>query len=478
MRAPSIASPALVVAFVACLAAGCGDDDPALEVNTGEICGEVGPFKLLALDEDERLLANGALRRIGDAYYITAGREPRTPAPEYGDNWPTHEHTTTYRVGLCGEDRGIVAHDLTASLFTTERWPDAPLACQGEDLVSIDVTGDAAPTVILPRGCSPGRRTVDEGLVLREEVGEETYRLLYHRYDDGPDPGFSPAIELFSALRRSVTLGDEVLGLGDDHVLRRVSLVDQEISVEDEGVIHFAATADHLLWRSDADDEAVILRDRQSAAETVVGHGAISPWGLHLDDEFARIARPGVLDGDVLIDLSDGDIHPIPPGRWAVRQVDDGRWLVAGSFSGPWLLRELDSGAETFISARAGYPRMGGDRLEIIEGAAANLDARESGRLWRVRYDGSPEELLAHRAAPTFVTLTDGRIVTPVGVNADWIGELVVVDPATLDERRIDGPVFNFTGRQAVFGSIEPDVLVYQVVDGERTGVYLVRLAG
>lgn len=48
-----------------------------------------------------------------------------------------------------------------------------------------------------PRGCSPGRRTVDEGLVLREEVGEETYRLLYHRYDDGPDPGFSPAIELF-----------------------------------------------------------------------------------------------------------------------------------------------------------------------------------------------------------------------------------------------------------------------------------------
>ncbi|MEZ4447880.1 MAG: hypothetical protein R3B09_00285 [Nannocystaceae bacterium] len=477
MRAPSTASPALLAAVVACLAAGCGDD-PALEVNTGELCGDVGPFKLLALNEDERLLANGALNRLGDAYYITVGHEPREPAPEYGDIWPRYEHTTTYRVGLCGEDRRIVAHDLTASLFSIERWPDAPLACRGEDLVAVDITGDAEPTVILPRGCSTWRRSVDEGLILREGAGEDAHRLLYHRYDDGPEPGFSAAIEVFSAVRHSATLGDEVLGLGDDHVLRRVSLVDQEVSVEAEGVAFFAATTDHLLWRSDADDEAVILRDRQSDTETLVGHGPISPSGLLLDDDFARIARPSVLDGDVLIDLADGDIHPIPPGRWAVRPIDDGRWLVAGSFSGPWLLRDLDSGAETFVSARAGYPRWRDDRLEIIEGAAGNLDARESGRLWRVRYDGSPEELLAHRAAPTFVTLPDGRIVTPVGVDVGWIGELIVVDPATLDERRIDGPVFDFTGRQAVVGAIEPDVLVYQVVDGDRTGVYLVRLAG
>lgn len=467
---------ALRAALVACLAASCGGET-AIEVTTDELCGELGPFKLLDLDEDERLIANGALNRFGDAYYITAGREPRT-APDHVEVWPSYEHTTTYRVGLCGEDRRIVAHDLTASLFTLERWPTAPLACQGEDLVAVDVTGEATPTLLLARGCSSGRQIVDEGMILREEIGEGELRVLFHRFADGSEPSFSPSIEVFAATRSYHAGDEEVLGLGDDGVLRRVSLVDMAIDVEAEGVAHFAATPEYLLWMSDADDQAVLLRDRESDIEAVVGHGPISPWGLRLDDGFARIGRPDALDGELLIDLSDGTIHAIPPGRWAIREVDDGRWLVAASFNGPWLLRDLESGVEALVSARAGYPRWFGDRLEIIEGSALDLDARESGPLWRIRFDGSPEQMLAHRASPTHVTLPGGRVVTPVAVDADWIGDLVVVDPETLDERRIDGPVFDFTGNQAVHDALDPDTLAYQVIDGARTGVYLVRFPG
>lgn len=462
----------LRAALLACALTACSDE-PATEVSSGELCGQSGPFKLLALDEDQRLLSDGSVRRFGDIYTVTVGHEPRTQVPGAPSIWPTYAHTTTYRVGLCGQDPRIIAEDL-AYLLTLERWPDARLACRGEDLVTIDLAGGAAPTIALERGCGLGRRVVDEGIVLQEPVGDDHARVLYHPFLDGPEPAFAPAVELFSAIRRPAARSDEILGIDDEGALRSVSLVDLTQSVEAEGVVLFAATDDHLLWASVEGD--VYLRDRHSASEALVGDGPLSPYGLLLQAAFARLSRPSRLDGETLVDLNDGAVYTIPPGRWAVTQLEDGRWLTSSEVAGPWALRDLHTGVEQPLSARRGFYWVHPDRLELVEGAGLNLDPREAGPLWRIPYDG-PERLLARRAAPTYITLSDDRIVTPVAVDSEWLGALVLIDPDTLDERRIDASVFNFTGRAAALGALEPDVIAYQVVEGARTGVYLLNLA-
>ena len=62
--------------------------------------------------------------------------------------------------------------------------------------------------------------------------------------------------------------------------------------------------------------------------------------------------------------------------------------------------------------------------------------------------------------------------LSPIG--ADWRGRLVLVDPDTLDERPIDERV---AATVLVGGELGPDTVGYAVVDGERSGVWLARLA-
>ncbi|MEZ4448682.1 MAG: hypothetical protein R3B09_04315 [Nannocystaceae bacterium] len=472
-----VAPSRLLLGLLPLALAACGDD-PILAAEVDELCGQVGPYRLLPLEPDERLTMS-AIRRVDDRYFVTVGREPRLPdgplgaLPRYGD-------TTTYSVGLCGEDPRVVAHDLGSAPFPMDRWPGALFGCvhgeERDDLVLVDPSGDQEATLVLEDGCTLYRSHVDEGMV-RAEAGEATLRLVYHPYLDGDVPGYAAPIELFAAVTDYTVLGDEVLGVGEDGVLRAVSLVDLSTTVEASGVVAFAATADHLLWKSTGADASILLRDRQSGTEAVIEHGDISPWGFSLDAEFGRIHRPSTQEGEVLVDLEGGGLHYFTDNDSPVRELADGRWLVRNGSAGPFRLRDLDTEVEVILSEREGFARTDDDHLDLVEGVQGYLDTRDVGPLWRLGYDGSPEVLRAKRVTALHVVLDDGRRVTPVDVDDAWLGTLVVVDPATLEEERIDAPVFNYTSTQAAEAALDPQVIAYQVVDGDRTGLYLLRLA-
>jgi len=448
------------------LAGGCADE----AVESRDICGETGAFKLLDLDETEHLLPARSISRIEDRYYITVGHG-MLPVDSFRP-WPGYERTTTYSVGPCGEEPRIVAEELESSPFTFSRWPSVPLGCQGEalDLVRIDPKGVSDPQLLLAGGCDRFKHT-PQGTVLRRTVGDYDQRLLFHRTGVGDEPAFAPEVELFAAVRDWQILTDEVFGLRDSGELLRVSLDDLGVTLVATDVQKFTASADHILYSVGGVEPAVVLRDRNTADE------------VHLEFAASPIHRLSILDGagiitvnevdNTLVSLDDGEVDPLPAERRPVRLTADGRWLMYTRESIP-VLYDLESSDEVVVSAREGQRWLDTEMLRVLE--VSTSDHRESGALWQVPFDGGPERLLAHRASMGVHWLSDGRIVTAVDVDEAWLGDLILVEPDTLDELRIAGPVFHFSALQRREEGLDPEVLTYQVIDGERTGIYLMDL--
>lgn len=72
------------------------------------------------------------------------------------------------------------------------------------------------------------------------------------------------------------------------------------------------------------------------------------------------------------------------------------------------------------------------------------------------------------------------RIFTTVDVDAEGRGDLVLVDPDSLAEFRIDGhalPLTPFFDWDTLLNGPERDMIVYQVLDDERSGVWIARPA-
>lgn len=94
--------------------------------------------------------------------------------------------------------------------------------------------------------------------------------------------------------------------------------------------------------------------------------------------------------------------------------------------------------------------------------------------MWRVPLDGSPATQMSARATRLVQFLGDGRMVGPVGANAQGLASLVLVEAETGAEARIDDSVY--------FYSMDPrrvqeeGIVRYSVVDGDRSGVYLAKL--
>jgi hypothetical protein len=58
-------------------------------------------------------------------------------------------------------------------------------------------------------------------------------------------------------------------------------------------------------------------------------------------------------------------------------------------------------------------------------------------------------------------------------VDDTWLGELTLVDPDTREATRIDDRVIAGTPLATWKHPDDPDILLYGVVDGERSGVWL-----
>lgn len=463
------------VLVTAILLMGCHDDAPQGPLS--EVCGTAGPHRLLALPPDEAVTAVSATR-IDERLYFKVG----TGEPVLGNSGPYARYTAVHSTGLCGEDPLFIGEGLW-SLFTNSQLPGLLLGCTGSpsgDLVVVDPTGATPPTPLLAGGCD-GRFT-DHGL-LRFYVpfGDvvEVPRLQLFPYPIGP--GDEP-VELIKAdISGVVFFDDELLALDPDGDVIRVSLPRGERTIEQPNVRRFAASEDgrFLVWLDrtlTAGDEEhaagmVIVRDRIEGRETVIAASAYSDSAPLLRNDLITIQLD---DGrQRLVVLPSLAVLDLPVARTWLSKVDDGRYLGRSTSGDEWSLLDIVAGTTTRLADDVGVASVGSDALYLTL-TDLTADARSEGPLWRYPFDGDTPKQIAERVSGRYQRLADGRLVTPLDLDDTWLGDLVLVDPATVVEHIVDERVFATFG--VASGGFEPNDVVYVVSDGERSGVWLARL--
>ncbi|MBZ5712572.1 hypothetical protein [Nannocystis pusilla] len=459
--------PARGLAWSLLLLAACNDEVARSEVPLALVCGTEGPHRLFAHAADEHL---ASVTRLGARlFYIVDGQDQ-----------PTRVHAT----GLCGEDPVLVARDLHR-VFSHERWPDVVLGCRYQDLMVVDASGGVEPRLVVPGGC---RATwTEHGLVTVEvstPISPQGSPMGSGRAELFPFPPGSPTGEI-----EPITLADTIpyaydgppvaeasddalFAVNHEYELVRISLADRSQTVEQSWACGLDVSRDGrwLVWHDcggwpNGDDVDLILRDRETGEERVIGRGDLSYGDQVIGERFIH-AR----DGDLLL-LPSLALYEKRPDLHLLRELPDGRWLGFFDRSGvrvpdAWMLVDLARGEETHLVDHHGPAYPANDHLDLIQDD-------HGGELWRHFYDGRPPEQLAERAS-LFKELADGRIATALDRDGEGIGELVLVERGTLVERRIEARARELVTEEGVAPA---DAVAYTVVDGERSGLWLARPA-
>ncbi len=466
MRAP------IRCVYSCALACACGPESRQAELD--EVCGEASPFRLLELDAGERLVS---ARRIGERYWLVIGDD---------------EASRVVSMEECGDDPIEVARDVYAP-FEHERWPGRVLACTERyegAMVVLDPTGVDAPRVVME---APGCRgtPTDHGIVGVVERDDETNTLALVPYPDDLDGPASAAIVLADRTRGEPFLpqyavrGDDVFVVDDNQDLVRIALPSGEIAVEQPAVGEWGITADAtvLAWRDydpaiDPTEFAIAtiqLRNRIDA-RTLTFDAVQFLSGIPLSSERYLGLRGGTKDAYVtqLVDLETFETRELPGDLRVWRELSDGRLLTSNGLFGRLSLLDLLTGEATPLAdvGSNGWHSSGDDDA-IIRASSPNADETP---IWRVPLDGSAATKLAHRVSRLYWFELVGRIVTPIDVVEDDIGDLVEIDPDSLDERMIDHDVQATVMRRGEPATFHERDILYAVDDAERSGVWVARL--
>lgn len=486
--------PAALATLVALPVACSGDPAPLQPTPFAEVCGVAGPLHLLPLAPDERVWADyGSILALGDRYLFIVGTGEHSVSPIFG---PMPEHTRVYSVGPCGEDPIVVAHDVER-LRIDPHWPDLALACplRGDDLVRLDLSGAAEPTVLAAGACHA--RVTDHGLLRYVDVERTTGVDFYPLLDPAP-PRFGAPVQaaapvpVVNGTQSSIARqSDEILLVEPGGDLVSVALPDLQRTVLQTGVVVFAAADDgrYLLYQlapSTGDDPNnpignIHLLDRNTGVTQPVGAGALTLC-------FNCFPAPGFAMFDVretgaphqrLVTLPDLELVDVPPGLNLIVRLADGRWLSDGGNSDPATTSVVDlaSGATQVLSRRYGLRReLTDDHLDLLH-LKRSYRPQDPAPLVRYFYDGRDPQTLADEANVDAIVRADGRVLTMRSVDAAWLGELTLVDPATGEATHLDDHVIAMPGLNQWRPHDDPDAIIYAVLDGERTGVWLARPA-
>lgn len=468
------------VLAVATIATACGPESAPAPAEFEEICGAEGPHRLLELDAEQRMLAWG-VRRIGERLYYFVGTGEGEPI--FG--FPQPATSTVHATGLCGEDPVVVADDVW-QVFEHPRYPGALFGCRGGwggDLVVLDPSGASEPRLLAADACYAS--WTDHGLVRFAQTDEETAQVLLYPFPADLAGGPIEPIVLLEAVRFGASsfggsiFADEVLALDLADNIVRVSLPGGDVSIEQSGVLGFEATERWLLWQdlASADDEPedptadILLRDRESGDDMFLARRRFGHNYPQLSDRRVLMITAEHRE-TLLVELPALEVIAVPDGQHPRGRLDDGRWLTEVGYAGPWHLLDRD-GTTTLVTADTGVPGWGPEELTLLRiPESPQAGAPAEGELWQYPFDGGKPELLARRANIGRLTLPDRGVVTTVGVDAQWVGRLVAVERETLAERELDDRVHGRVGLLDRDGDLEPDALVYTVVDGVRSGVW------
>jgi hypothetical protein len=487
---------------------GCSDDTAAPEpAEFAALCGEVGPVQILALDPDRplaRVLDRGLFgeRRVLDVGYLA--EDASLPILVSGA-------TELWSVGPCGEDPLKIAEGEWLRLVTyPEVWPDMLLACDREEtghISTIDPTGVRPANVVFETHECFARQT-DDGLLTILPHDEETGALVLQPWPEDPWTMKSEPIVILDPVRLQVTpphafptewevltvTDDDYFALTPNDELVAISRIDAEITTiaTDVYVFDTDSTGRYVVWQSlyvvNDDPEwpkgPIIFLDRQTGEETLL----LGEGGLYTTFSPFSLASLGILQLQSSTGSS-GYFYRLPtlepiemPGGVSVwGAIDETRVLVSGPWHrGPYRLFDTVTLELTELYDGSGQTQVRPDdnHMLVLDGVDCCTDensTRKAGRLMRVSFDGEVD-LLARRAALFYQFTTDGRVITTVDRDTNLVGSLIVVDPDTLDEYLVSDSVLGVT--PTAEGEIEGDPIVsYTVIDPERQGVWLARLA-
>lgn len=477
------------------LLCGCGPDDVEIAEHD-EVCGQPGPVRILELDPDRALSGVEQVSHDDGRRVLRVGILDLTPDWEGG---PVAESFEIWNVGSCGESPALAEDDL-AGFRAFFHWPDLLFACDYEigAFEIVDPTGARPRNLVFETDNCQAHETA-WGLVGFSPIDEDLGALVLWPFPADPWTETSTPQVLFDTVRmRSdpshgggdtlAVFDDEVFALSADAELQRLSLIDGTVVTEATGVYEFEVSADRrwLIWQdttiTGGDDEwpagPVYLRDREAQTTTHLADVALAgavPRALSFTAQGVVRLQLGYLyqEPERIYRLEDLVSVELPLGVTTHSALPDGRLLIGDAFNqGRFGSLDPATGATTPLFDDTATVDILDDHIEFLQdvNCCVGLDERAQGPLWSVTFDGN-RELIAHESTDHYRYLADDRLLTRVDIDDRWRGDLIVVDPNDLIERRVDDHVV-----------IQPrldddDTIVYGVDDDDRTGVWLARLA-
>ncbi len=489
---------AMVLGVSGAMLLACGSD-PVEYAELESVCGAPSPLRILELASDEVVRAGESLRVQDRVLYVVRHLDKDDPDALYS----TTAESTVWSMGPCGESPVQLATGID-DIFMLPVWPDVVLGCEKAtgNIVVLDPTGAAEPHVVFPgvpqdwTGC--GLNWTDFGLLSLEEHDDEFGALSLYPYPDDPRTGTSAPAVLIDPIRIGpgnssgpgfrgnalYTYADEALVLTPEDLVR-IDLADGSASTLQPSVAAVSASRDGqtLLWQDatvtkdspDYPEGKIFLRDRSTGGDVLLGEASLRFSGLPLswlEQGIVQLAL-GAINEPMRIFLLPGlEFVDVAGDQLLNARLADGSWVGSTLFGGYLERIELPSNARTRLFPRKA--RVFGhddDAVYVLEGSG---DLRNEGAMWRVPLDGSAMTKLADRATRFMARLEDGRLLGPVDAGAFYLASLVLVEPETRNESRIDDRVHFYSIDASRMK--EEGIVSYSVADGERSGLYLARL--
>jgi hypothetical protein len=479
----------------------CGPE-PIAQEELEEVCGQTGPFRILELHPDRQLFF-GWPERSGDRLLFLTHRVDSTDAAE---NFPKTSAPEVWSTGLCGESPVRLASGV-GRIFKIDRWPEVVLGCVDAtgEVVSFDPLGEREPHVVFagdPEAPRCALRWTDHGLLAVDRHDEDFGALVLSPYPDDPFTQTAEPVVLLDDVRITDsgsggtgivadsirTFPEFVLALDGEGTLLRVDLADRSVAplLQDVRALDASRDGRWLIWEDatstsdDTGESDIFLRDMSTGTDTLLARTSlrINPFPLNMagnglvELEFAY----GGLEPRRIFFLPELDFVDVPPDRRFNARVDDRRWVGSSVLDHYYDLLELRTGTSRRLFERpARIQWYEEDALVLFEAKHCCIEGgwRDEGPMWRVPYDGPPQQI-ARRATDYTTPLLDGRVLGSVNIDEGWLSDLVLTDPETLEERVLDEHVFA-TSVSARWGEAE-GLVSYSIRDGDRSGVYLARL--
>lgn len=464
---------------------GCGEQASAFgTAELDELCGEAGPVQILESDP-ERFIStwwNTLVvddRRIINVYYR-------------GDDGENDE-VQVWSVGRCGEDP-ILLHEGGGAWVYAPAWPDVLLV---SDL-------DAATlSVVDPRGQHEPRELFEanlfaqfnpHGLIDAVPIDDDTAQVILRPWPDDPWAGPIDPVPLIDAVQMRYypiwAYEDDAYSLSVDDELLHISLDEQSVEVVATNVVSYRVDVEppYLTWRLESMDDPdsstgpLFAQDRgtgETFQVTATAAGVGNAMTVAPGRNILWVSEPsGSGYEDVLYALPSlervvvrGSVGLI------VSPTGDGRIVVAENllYPGPFSLLDAATGELTPLLDARGPVWYGDDAIAVPDGLGEKSGSDEKARegvLKKAWYADARTEVQASRVSVDWERIDDGRVVSPVGIDEHDVGNLVLVDPDTLDELVIDTHIIGLEEDE-----VEDNTLIYAVPDGERAGIWMAKLA-